>query len=79
LFKKVDKKILIKAIKCATIKGYHLTTNFELEISKNIDPRHKKRFKKNISKREIEVLRFLMTGKRNNQKAESLGLIKKNN
>ncbi len=34
-------------------------------------------FKKNISKRKIEVLKFLMIGKRNNQIAESLGLSQK--
>ena len=77
LSKKVEKSILIEAIKCVTIKGYHLTTNFELEINKNINPDYKKSFKKNISKREIEVLKFLMIGKRNNQIAESLGLSQK--
>ena len=34
-------------------------------------------FKKNISKREIEVLKFLIIGKTNNQIAESLGLSQK--
>jgi len=77
LSKKVDKRVLKEAIEKVTTYSYHLTSNFEFHINNNIDPLTSIKFKKKISKREIEVLKFLVKGKRNIQIAKSLGLNQK--
>ena len=77
LSKKVDKMVLQAAIEKVTTNSYHLTSSFEFHINNKIDPLSSINFKKKISKREIEVLKFLLKGKRNVQIAKSLGLNQK--
>ena len=77
LSKKVDKRVLQEAMEKITRNSYHLTSNFEFDINNNIDPIANINFKNKISKREIEVLKFLVKGKRNIQIAKSLGLNQK--
>ena len=77
LSKKVDKRVLKEAIEKVTTYSYHLTSNFEFHINNKIDPLSSINLKKKISKREIEVLKFFLKGKRNVQIAKSLGLNQK--
>ena len=74
LSKKVSKKVLIEAICKVVGNGYHITSNFANDISKNVSLSKPKNLYRALSPRESEVFKMLIEGKRNFEISSSLNL-----
>jgi len=68
---------MIEAIEKAVKLGYHITSNFVNEISNNVDLSRPRNTYGTLSSREIEVLKFLVEGKRNIDIAQTLKINQK--
>jgi DNA-binding NarL/FixJ family response regulator len=77
LSKQVSQKVMIEAIEKAVKLGYHITSNFVNEISNNVDLSRPRNTYGTLSSREIEVLKFLVEGKRNIDIAQTLKINQK--
>lgn len=77
LSKQVSQKVMIEAIEKAVKLDYHITSNFANEISNNVDLSRPRNAYDTLSSREIEVLKFLVEGKRNIDIAQTLKINKK--
>ena len=77
LSKQVSQKVMIEAIEKAVKLGYHITSNFANEISNNVDLSRPRNAYGTLSSREIEVLKFLVEGKRNIDIAQTLKINQK--
>jgi DNA-binding NarL/FixJ family response regulator len=77
LSKQVSQKVMIEAIEKAVKLGYHITSNFVNEISDNVDLSRPRNTYGTLSSREIEVLKFLVEGKRNIDIAQTLKINQK--
>ncbi len=63
--KKAKQEVIIEAIEKVFQDGYHVTTNYAHEISRNIDLKKPRTIFGKLSAREVEVLKYLVEGKRN--------------
>lgn len=63
--KKARQEVIIEAIEKVFQDGYHVTTNYANEISRNIDLKKPRTIFGKLSAREVEVLKYLIEGKRN--------------
>ena len=72
LSKQVSQKVMKEAIEKAVKLGYHITSNFANEISNNVDLSRPRNAYGTLSSREIEVLKYLVEGKRNIDIAQTL-------
>ena len=77
LSKQVSQKVMIEAIEKAVKLGYHITSNFANEIINNVDLSRPRNAYDTLSSREIEVLKFLVEGKRNIDIAQTLKINQK--
>ena len=77
LSKQVSQKVMIEAIEKAVKLGYLITSNFVNEISNNVDLSRPSNTYGTLSSREIEVLKFLVEGKRNIDIAQTLKINQK--
>ena len=77
LSKQVSRKVMIEAIEKVVKLGYHITSNFANEISNNVDVARPRNTYGTLSSREIEVLKFLIEGKRNVEIAQTLKINQK--
>jgi len=68
---------MIEAIEKAVKLGYHITSNFANEIINNVDLSRPRNAYDTLSSREIEVLKFLVEGKRNIDIAQTLKINQK--
>lgn len=75
--KKVAPEVMIEAIEKAAENDFHITTNFANEITRNIDVHKPRNAYGTLSSREIEVLKYLIDGKRNIEIAELLKINQK--
>lgn len=65
LSKKAKQEVIMEAIENVYQDRYHITTNFANEITRNIDVRKPRTVFGKLSAREVEVLKYLVEGKRN--------------
>lgn len=77
LSKEISRETMIDAIEKVHHKGYHITSNFANQINKNVDLHRPRNAYGTLSSREIEVLKYLIEGKRNIEIAATLKFIKK--
>ena len=77
LSKQVSQKVMIEAIEKAVKLGYHITSNFANEIINNVDLSRPRNAYDILFSREIEVLKFLVEGKRNIDIAQTLKINQK--
>jgi two-component system invasion response regulator UvrY len=77
LSKQVKKEVLIEAIEKVVKLGYHITSNFANQITNNIDLSRPRNAFGTLSSREIEVLKFIVHGKRNVEISKTLKLSQK--
>ena len=68
---------VFEAIEKAAENDFHITTNFANEITRNIDVHKPRNAYGTLSSREIEVLKYLIDGKRNIEIAELLKINQK--
>jgi DNA-binding NarL/FixJ family response regulator len=68
---------MIDAIEKVHHKGYHITSNFANQINKNVDLHRPRNAYGTLSSREIEVLKYLIEGKRNVEIAATLKIHQK--
>ena len=68
----ISEDTLIEAIEKVCHDGYHITSNFANQINKNVDLHRPRNAYGTLSSREIEVLKFLIDGKRNIEIAHQL-------
>ena len=77
LSKEISQETLIEAIEKVYHDGYHITSNFANQINKNVDLHRPRNAYGTLSSREIEVLKFLIDGKRNIEIAATLKINQK--
>jgi len=77
LSKQVKKKVLIEAIESIVNLGYHITSHFANQITNNIDLSRPRIAFGTLSSREVEVLKFIVHGKRNVEISNTLKLSQK--
>lgn len=77
LSKEISQETLIEAIEKVCHDGYHITSNFTNQINKNVDLHRPRNAYGTLSSREIEVLKYLIDGKRNIEIAAALKINQK--
>ena len=77
LSKQVSRKIMLEAIEKVVGNGYHITSNFANKITNNIDLSKPRNTYEMLSRREVEVLKLLIEGKRNIEISASLKINQK--
>ncbi|MDA9576649.1 response regulator transcription factor [Flavobacteriaceae bacterium] len=77
LSKEISRETMIDAIEKVHHKGYHITSNFANQINKNVDLHRPRNAYGTLSSREIEVLKYLIEGKRNVKIAATLKIHQK--
>lgn len=77
LSKQVSRKIMLEAIEKVVGNGYYITSNFANKISNNVDLFKPINVYETLSPRELEVLKFLIEGKRNFEISASLKINQK--
>ena len=77
LSKEISRETMIDAIEKVHHKGYHITSNFANQINKNVDLHRPRNAYGTLSSREIEVLKYLIEGKRNVEIAATLKIHQK--
>ncbi|MDC3215669.1 response regulator transcription factor [Flavobacteriaceae bacterium] len=77
LSKEISRETMIDAIEKVHHKGYHITSNFANQIYKNVDLHRPRNAYGTLSSREIEVLKYLIEGKRNVEIAATLKIHQK--
>lgn len=77
LSKEISGATMIEAIDKVYNDGYHITSNFANQINKNIDLQRPRNAYGTLSSREIEVLKYLVEGKKNIEIAATLKINQK--
>ena len=77
LSKEISRETMIDAIEKVHHKGYHITSNFANQINKNVDLHRPRNTYGTLLSREIEVLKYLIEGKRNVEIAATLKIHQK--
>jgi DNA-binding NarL/FixJ family response regulator len=77
LSKEINGATMIEAIDKVYNDGYHITSNFANQINKNIDLQRPRNAYGTLSSREIEVLKYLVEGKKNIEIAATLKINQK--
>jgi len=77
LSKEISGATMIEAIEKVCNDGYHITSNFANQINKNIDLQRPRNAYGTLSSREIEVLKYLVEGKKNIEIAAALKINQK--
>ena len=77
LSKEINGATMIEAIDKVYNDGYHITSNFANQINKNIDLQRPRNAYGTLSYREIEVLKYLVEGKKNIEIAATLKINQK--
>ena len=68
---------MLEAIEKVVGNGYHITSNFANKITNNIDLSKPRNTYEMLSRREVEVLKLLIEGKRNIEISASLKINQK--
>jgi DNA-binding NarL/FixJ family response regulator len=68
---------VVEAIEKVYHDGYHITSNFANQINKNVDLQRPRNAYGTLSSREIEVLKYLVEGKKNVEIAAALKINQK--